>query len=154
MVKLMEPDQILTRREAAAILECSTRTISRRIKEGQLETVYRSSGVPGVTLSSVMTLKGVDTPPIAVAQSGDRDVATTDVALVATYAALWQASRAVTEAGLLGRRAAMQQLRQALDTMPNPQTGLATQEATTIEAKAVNHPALPATTSPETSDNA
>jgi len=153
MVKLMESDQLLTRREAAAILECSPRTISRRIKEGQLETAYRSSGVLGILRSSVMALKSVDTPPEPVAQSSDTTLATPDVQLVATYAALWQASKAVTEAGLLGRRAALQQLRQALEVMPNPQTGLDAATVMALEAVAVDQAQLEGATPAATNDN-
>lgn len=132
MVKAMQPEQLLTRREAAAILGCSMRTVSRRIKDGTLETRYRSSGVPGIVPASVMALQEADTATEAEAHDYASSVAPPDLQLAARYAALWQASKAVTEAGLLGRRAAMQQLRAALEAMPDPTQGLTMVEASTV----------------------
>ena len=113
-----EVRQLLTRREAAAILGCSSRTISRRIADGTLETGLRSNGQRGVMASSVMALRDAETlatEPERVAQSSATPVATETVQVAMAYATLAQAVRGYLDAGWLARRGSRDQLRAALE---------------------------------------
>lgn len=110
--------QLLTRREAAAILDCSMRTVSRRIEDGTLEVAYRSNGQRGIVPDSVARLagsKGVATPDAAGSQTSATAWPTEAVQLAVGYATLAQAVRAHLGAGWLARSATRKQLEAVLE---------------------------------------
>lgn len=109
--------QLLTRREAAAILGCSMRTVSRRIEDGTLEVAYRSNGQRGIVPDSVARLagsKGAATPDAAGSQSYAAAWPAEAVQLAVGYATLAQAVRAHLGAGWLARSATRKQLEAVL----------------------------------------
>lgn len=113
-----QPMALLTRREAAAILGVSMRTVSRRISDGTLETRLRSNGVRGILWSSVMALRDADTPATETTsrdQSNATDVAQDVVSLAVAYGRLAQAVRTHLDAGWTARRRTRDELRTALE---------------------------------------
>lgn len=110
---------LLTRREVASILGCSMRTVSRRIENGTLQTGYRSNGQRGILPASVEALVMADqtaaTDQLDGSQSYAVDPLPQALALAAAYATLAQAVKGHLDAGLLGRRATREQLRDALE---------------------------------------
>ena len=110
---------LLTRREVASILGCSMRTVSRRIEDGKLETGYRSNGQRGILPASVEELVKADQTAAIDERDGSqsyaRDPLPQALALAAAYATLAQAVKGHLDAGLLGRRATREQLREALE---------------------------------------
>ena len=115
----MESEPLLTRREVAAILSCSMRTVSRRIEDGTLRTAYRSNGQRGILPASVEALGKADQTPATDDLGGSQSYATDTVpqamALAAAYGALAQAVMVHLDAGILSRRATREQLREALE---------------------------------------
>lgn len=110
--------QLLTRREAAAILDCSMRTVSRRIEDGTLEVAYRSNGQRGIVPDSVARLagsKGAATPNAAGSQTSAIAWPAEAVQLAVGYATLAQAVRAHLGAGWLARSATRKQLEAVLE---------------------------------------
>ena len=110
---------LLTRREVASILGCSMRTVSRRIEDGTLQTGYRSNGQRGILPASVEALVMADqtvaTDQLGGSQSYAVDPLPQALALAAAYATLAQAVKGHLDAGLFGRRATREQLRDALE---------------------------------------
>lgn len=110
---------LLTRREAAALLGCSMRTVSRRIDDGTLQTAYRSNGQRGIVAASVGAMLEADQTAATAALGGSQSSATPPVpdatATAVAYGVLAQAVRAHLDAGLLSRRATRDQLRDALE---------------------------------------
>ncbi len=115
----MGSEPLLTRREVAAILNCSMRTVSRRIENGTLRTAYKSNGQRGILADSVNALVMAEqtsaTDALGGSQSYAIDPLPQALALAAAYATLAQAVRGHLDAGLLGRRATREQLRVALE---------------------------------------
>ena len=115
----MQSEPLLTRREVAAILSCSMRTVSRRIEDGTLRTAYRSNGQRGILADSVNALVMADQTLASDALGGSQSYAIDPLpqalALAAAYATLAQAVKGHLDAGLLGRRATREQLRDALE---------------------------------------
>lgn len=115
----LDETQLLTRREAAALLGCSMRTVSRRIDDGTLKTAYRSNGQRGIVAASVGAMLEADQTAATTALGGSQSSATRPVpdgtAAAVAYGVLAQAVRAHLDAGLLSRRATREQLRDALE---------------------------------------
>jgi hypothetical protein len=115
----MQSEPLLTRREVAAILSCSMRTVSRRIEDGTLRTAYRSNGQRGILAESVNALVMADQTLASDALGGSQGYATDPLpqamALAAAYGALAQAVMVHLDAGILTRRATREQLRVALE---------------------------------------
>jgi hypothetical protein len=107
--------QLVTRREAAAILGCSMRTVSRRIADGSLQTARRPNGQRGVVYASVMALAGMDTGAVPVAHHPGTAWPTEAVQLAVGYATLAQAVRAHLGAGWMARKSTRAQLEAVLN---------------------------------------
>ena len=107
--------QLLTRREAAALLGCSMRTVSRRIDDGTLQTGYRASGTRGIIRASVMAMAQAVPDAQQQAQHSATPPVPDATATAVAYGVLAQAVRAHLDAGLLSRRATRDQLRDALE---------------------------------------
>lgn len=107
--------QLVTRREAAAILGCSMRTVSRRVADGTLQTVRRPNGQRAIIYASVMALAGMDTAEVNVAQPPVTAWPAEAVQLAVGYATLAQAVRAHLGAGWLARSATRKQLEAVLE---------------------------------------
>jgi hypothetical protein len=112
-------DPLLTRREAATILGCSLRTISRRINDGSLSVAYRANGQRAILRSSVLALADRPTPATPepdVAQPSATNGWTPEAVRVAVaYATLAQAVQGHLDAGWLARKSTREQLRDALE---------------------------------------
>lgn len=133
--------QLLSRREAAALLGCSVRTVSRRISEGSLTTAYRANGQRGIIRASVMALRAADTlatDDVDVAQTSATAWPAEAVQLAVAHATLAQAVQAHLDAGFLARKQTRAQLRDALERSSDARAAL---EAVVSASSA---PALPA----------
>ena len=116
----------LTWREAAAIMGVSSRTVARMVKRGDLATTFTTTGQRRIIRESVMIAQEVrrtgDTTTAEGKAKVDTPLGIDTVMLAADYATLRQACHAVVTSGMFGRRAALAQLRDVLESAPDIRT--------------------------------
>ena len=137
----------MTWREAAAILEVSSRTVARMVSRGELSTTFTTTGQRRLVRASVMTMlhqrQHGDTTGTPGKPKVDTPSGANTLELVADYATLRQACVTVLDSGVMGRRAALRQLRNVLQAAPDLRTPPALPSAATDSVSATNQIAEP-----------